>query len=326
MIDTMGYAFAYPVFSLLGGCTVLSYTHYPMISTDMLNRVRERRPQYNNAATVAHSAALSTLKLAYYRSFAWFYARVITWSHLSLVNSSWTAAHIPAPPGAAVPVVVYPAVNTSALMDFPLAAAKREPLVVSVAQFRPEKDHALQLRAFAEFRNVWRQRHGMRTLPRLVLVGSVRNDADALLVAGLRELAAQLQLTDVVDFAINVTYAQLQSYLARARVGLHTMWNEHFGIGIVELMAAGVLVVAHDSGGPRMDIVVPAAGSGDPAHAVGYLATTAHQYAQAMLDAFAESDASTAMQSRARVSVQRFSEQAFDARVAPLLRATINVQ
>lgn len=26
------------------------------------------------------------------------------------------------------------------------------------------------------------------------------------------------------------------------------MWNEHFGIGVVEMMAAGLAVVAHDSG------------------------------------------------------------------------------
>ena len=35
------------------------------------------------------------------------------------------------------------------------------------------------------------------------------------------------------------------------------MWNEHFGISVVEYMAAGLVTIAHDSGGPRMDIVVP---------------------------------------------------------------------
>lgn len=36
------------------------------------------------------------------------------------------------------------------------------------------------------------------------------------------------------------------------------MWNEHFGIGIVEFMAAGAIPLAHHSGGPLLDIVVPA--------------------------------------------------------------------
>jgi hypothetical protein len=35
------------------------------------------------------------------------------------------------------------------------------------------------------------------------------------------------------------------------------MWNEHFGIGVVEYQAAGLISVVDDSGGPKYDIVVP---------------------------------------------------------------------
>lgn len=52
------------------------------------------------------------------------------------------------------------------------------------------------------------------------------------------------------------------------------MWCEHFGIGVVELMASGVVVIAHNSGGPRSDIVVPHNGS-----KTGYLASTVEEYA-----------------------------------------------
>ncbi|KAF1743218.1 hypothetical protein MXB_2028 [Myxobolus squamalis] len=38
-------------------------------------------------------------------------------------------------------------------------------------------------------------------------------------------------------------------------IGLHTMVQEHFGIGIVEMMASGLVVVAHESGGPKRDIM-----------------------------------------------------------------------
>jgi alpha-1,2-mannosyltransferase len=34
------------------------------------------------------------------------------------------------------------------------------------------------------------------------------------------------------------------------------MWNEHFGIGVVEYQAAGLISVVNDSGGPKEDIVV----------------------------------------------------------------------
>ena len=51
--------------------------------------------------------------------------------------------------------------------------------------------------------------------------------------------------------------------MARGHIGLHTMWCEHFGISVVEMMAAGLVMIAHDSGGPRMDIVNPALRAGD---------------------------------------------------------------
>lgn len=46
-------------------------------------------------------------------------------------------------------------------------------------------------------------------------------------------------------------------WLSRASIGLSTMIDEHFGINIVEYMAAGVVPVTHASGGPLNDIVVP---------------------------------------------------------------------
>lgn len=65
--DTTGLAFTYPVVKLLTGATVLSYTHYPTISTDMLQRVREKRSTYNNDAFISNSTTISTLKLLYDR-------------------------------------------------------------------------------------------------------------------------------------------------------------------------------------------------------------------------------------------------------------------
>ena len=93
---------------------------------------------------------------------------------------------------------------------------------------------------------------------RLVIVGSTRNAQDEALVAALRREAQLLGVATHVDFVINAPYGVLYEWLSRAAVGLHTMWNEHFGISIVEMMAAGLVVVAHRSGGPLMDIVVPA--------------------------------------------------------------------
>ena len=51
------------------------------------------------------------------------------------------------------------------------------------------------------------------------------------------------------------------------------MRNEHFGIAVVELMASGIVTIAHKSAGPLQDII---GGTDIP---VGYLAETEDDYA-----------------------------------------------
>lgn len=46
---------------------------------------------------------------------------------------------------------------------------------------------------------------------------------------------------EAVDFRVNASFEEVQSLLGDAVGGLHTMLDEHFGISIVEYMAAGKL-------------------------------------------------------------------------------------
>jgi glycosyltransferase involved in cell wall biosynthesis len=52
-------------------------------------------------------------------------------------------------------------------------------------------------------------------------------------VAGL---ARELGVEDRVIFRKNVGWDELRQLLGRSAVGLHTMWCEHFGIGVVQMM------------------------------------------------------------------------------------------
>jgi len=454
-VDTMGAPFTYALFRLLcRDCRTIAYVHYPLISSDMLQRVQELRPSYNNNASISGSTTASTLKVAYYRMFAWLYGVVGQCAEVVYVNSSWTEGHVaqmwglqrlPAPVDsrsaaearvasfspsslsggaegttkslprkmqdmsledvtadidsfmssldsdekrqrdqAEMPAEVqaavaksrqnaitartlranvryvrklFPPCSTEAPSKIPINAlrdgrsadvsvrASNTRFVLSVGQFRPEKDHLLQLRAFSIYcAQHFDARLGAVTL---VLLGSTRNTQDEQLVQQLRAEAGRLGLGSRVKFVLNAPFVTLQAWLAAASVGLHTMWNEHFGISVVEMMAAGLIVVAHDRGGPKCDIITPPLrpAPDSPATAAaavhtGYLATTAEEYAEKLSLALADGETmpmpvpvpqaslatagggkaasppDNAVRLRARMSVQqRFSDEAFLQRV-----------
>lgn len=194
-----------------------------------------RRTDYNNSARVSNSAVLSRLKLAYYRMFAWSYGVVGRRSDLVLVNSSWTQGHIlslwKVPERT---FVVNPPCDVAEFLTIPLDARRlddsRTRKVVSVSQFRPEKNHRLQLEAFEKFlASVPSER---RSQFKLLLVGGCRNEEDTARAGQLKKFAAELKITENVEFRLNVTFDELKKCLMEADVGLHTMWNEHFGIGL----------------------------------------------------------------------------------------------
>merc|ERR1711998_806991 len=108
-----------------------------------------------------------------------------------------------------------------------------------------------------------------------------------------------------VAFQVNVPLAEIRDLFGQAAVGLHTMCDEHFGISVVEFMAAGAVVLAHDSAGPRMDIVVPVNGE-----RTGFLATDEDSYAAALEEIFALDDKGRLIiGANARQSVgERFSQ------------------
>jgi alpha-1,2-mannosyltransferase len=163
----------------------------------------------------------------------------------------------------------------------------------------------LQLRALKAFLETYPQ---WKEEIKMVIIGGCRNVEDEKRLEILQKLANEWQLSDIVEFKPNLDYKDMKKYLGRALIGLHAMWNEHFGIGIVESMAAAVIPLAHQSGGPQMDIVVDH--DGGP---TGFMATTPETYADAMHKILSLStEDAYVIQKRARSSAtQRFSEESF---------------
>ncbi|XP_067889515.1 GDP-Man:Man(3)GlcNAc(2)-PP-Dol alpha-1,2-mannosyltransferase [Heterodontus francisci] len=307
-IDSMGYAYTLPLFKYLGGCQVGCYVHYPTISTDMLSVVRDRNPRFNNAAFISTNPILSKLKLVYYYIFAWMYGLVGSCSDVIMVNSTWTLNHILALWKAGDRThVVCPPCDVQTFLDIPLEddSKKAEHSIVSIGQFRPEKDHSLQIKAFYQFLQM---KSAEQSAVKLILIGGCRNTDDEERVVRLKELCETLRVTENVEFKINISFEQLKKYLAEATIGLHTMWNEHFGIGVVECMAAGTVILAHNSGGPKLDIVVPHDGG-----ETGFLADSEESYADAVNTILSLSpEKRLEIRKNARQSVSRFSDQEFE--------------
>jgi alpha-1,2-mannosyltransferase len=300
-IDTMGYAFTLPFVSSVLEIPTAAYIHYPTISTDMLGRL----------------PGVSIAKNIYWRLFAFAYGYVCKQMDVLITNSSWTCQHMEHLTGKKSSNgeirVIFPPCDTKALTNLTLIS--REKLIVYVAQFRPEKDHGTVLKAFSILlsNNPSLRKENVN----LVLIGSVRDDRDKQKVVQLQLEAKSLDIHEHVQFICDAPWEQVVSLLGRGWIGTNAMWNEHFGIGVVEYMAAGLIPVVHNSGGPKMDIVTEFAtkptGIGLRYRLMeGYHAITAAGFAEAYAIALSMSSKDVlAMRERARESANKFSGEVF---------------
>lgn len=323
----MGYAFA------LGFCKILfpsvptgAYVHYPTISTDMLSSLSSPSNLGVNAGQGA--GVRGTAKRFYWRLFAYFYTWVGTYIDVVMTNSTWTLEHITSLWGPSrrdskkssattiFPPVAVGELETSIQVS-DASELKRESILLYIAQFRPEKNHKLILAAFAQFMAT---KTAATTGARLALIGSVRDDNDKKLVYELRLLANELQIRENVDFHLDASWATILEFLGKASVGVNGMWNEHFGIGVVEYQAAGLISVVHDSGGPKRDIVVEIDGA-----ATGFHATSAAEFAAGFEKALSLRD-KVAMRLRARKSAKRFTEEEFGKKWVKCMDALVGMR
>ncbi|KAK9364203.1 hypothetical protein V1504DRAFT_15911 [Lipomyces starkeyi] len=304
-VDTMGYAFTYPLVSLLLNIPVAAYVHYPMISTDMFSTL---------------SLTTQLPKYIYWRIFALMYAFVGAFADVVMTNGTWTFNHIKSVwwlnrllslafdrSKKLEFKILYPPGATADLQKFEVTRP-RQPIVLSIAQFRLEKRHEIILEEFAKF--VKSDTAPPRT--QLVLIGSVRDDLDKKRVYELRLLARELGINDDVHFVLEAKWDEVKNWLRTASVGVNAMWNEHFGIGVVEYTAAGLISVVHESGGPMLDIVVPF--DGKP---IGFHFSTDPNgevtLATALTSAFSLSpEEQIEYRTRAQQSAARFSEENFE--------------
>jgi alpha-1,2-mannosyltransferase len=149
----------------------------------------------------------------------------------------------------------------------------------------------------------------------LLMFGSTRNSDDESYVKKLEKAISSANVEDTVKIYVNQSYNVLRFFLSTAHIGLHTMWNEHFGISIVEMIASGIVTIAHNSGGPKDDIIKN--------HENGYLADTAEGYCSYIEDISQNYEKKDNLKVKGREKAKEFSDEIFVTKMLTELKHVI---
>ena len=140
-------------------------------------------------------------------------------------------------------LVLYPPVDVRAFSSDFSVEEKQGSMVAVVSSYTPKR-HLEQLPFIA--RN--------SKYAKFVVMGKADEYSTSILTA-LKESAEKLKVEDRIVLLRNVPFRELSKTLSEAKVYLHMMPQDHFGISVVEAMASGCVPVVHKSGGPWMDIL-----------------------------------------------------------------------
>ncbi len=140
-------------------------------------------------------------------------------------------------------IVIYPPVDTNVFLSECFKPKKDGNLVAVVASYTPKR-HLEQLPLIAQH----------TTAARFIVIGKT----DKYSTQTMKKLKEDMHLLGVEDKIVllrNVPFTRLLKTLSDAKVYLHVMPFDHFGISVVEAMASGCVPVVHRSGGPWTDIL-----------------------------------------------------------------------
>lgn len=188
--------------------------------------------------------------------------------------------------------VVYPSVDLKQFI--PLRSfTKKQNLVLTVGRYSPEKNFEFVL-AVAE------------RLPDIsfVIIGTFSGANSATYYRELLSKKKSLNLRNVTLIR-DCPYSSLLSMLGLSSVFLSPSVNEHFGLTIIEAMAAGLVPLIHRSGGPWIDML------GQEDGVYGYSYREVAEAAEILVNILSDPSAMKQISSRNLERVRMFSDEAF---------------
>ncbi len=155
---------------------------------------------------------------------------------LILANSRYTAKEIKKYSGKKSQILYPP--FTPTISKLSKQERKRESLIVTTSRFEPNKRLEIIPHIAAQ------------TSPdiKFAIIGRLYSKET---LFALQKTVKKLNLEDRVKFYPDLPFKEKIDLLKSAKLYLHTMIGEHFGISIVEAMALGCIPIVHNSGGMR---------------------------------------------------------------------------
>jgi alpha-1,2-mannosyltransferase len=139
-------------------------------------------------------------------------------------------------------IVIFPPVEIGAFAKTAQTVTKKA-RVVSCGRYSPEKNYEYVLEVAKILRNV-----------EFAVIGSFSGKKSAVYFEKLRHTVLSTGLENV-ELLYGLQFKDLLKHYGGAKVYMHAMKNEHFGITIVEAMAAGLVPVIYRGGGPWEEIL-----------------------------------------------------------------------
>ncbi|KAK2948198.1 putative Eukaryotic translation initiation factor 2 subunit 3 [Blattamonas nauphoetae] len=319
VFETSGYPCAYSIMKRLTGCEIFAYIHYPFAYS-----LERQMVKHGGMHQTGLSGKLKiTLRKMYYLLIQKLYRNGLECCSKKWVNSSWTQARhgeissteirtnkqkldeefeVLFPPcdseeflnelsskwakkGVSVTIPTLEHANDVLKWNIPQDADQRQPTIITVGQFRPEKDHPKQIEIIAKLYEMHPEiRKDPSKKVKLVMCGGVVRGGDDYLNS-LEQLIKEKKVEDVVEIRKNVRGDDLRQYLMSSMTAVHTMFEEHFGIVIVEMMASGAIPICNPSGGMYDDVFIR--GRTDKKSILpGFTAITAEEYAEAVYNVY----------------------------------------
>ena len=155
-------------------------------------------------------------------------------------NSHFTAQAIKEIIGV-TPHILYPPISQSIYERFQARTNQRQDTVITVAHISPVK--RLDIIPY-----IARQTSDNVTFH---IIGLIDSPDSIPFLQRIQKIIKQLKLSHRVKIFTDVTRNDLIESMSTSKVYFHPTINEHFGVSIVEAMAAGCIPVVNDSGGPK---------------------------------------------------------------------------